>query len=40
MRDRELERESKRERERLVKGALSKPNPSYNAFPKLWDARV
>ena len=29
-----------REREREVKGAQSKPNPSPNAFPKLWDARV
>ena len=34
------ERERERERQRGVKGAQSKPNPSPNAFPKLWDARV
>ena len=34
------ESEREREREREVKGAQSTPNPSPNAFPKLWDARV
>ena len=33
-------RERERESERDVKGAQSKPNPSRNAFPKLWDARI
>ena len=32
--------ERERESERGVKGAQSKPNPSPNAFPKLWDTRV
>ena len=35
---REGEREKERERKREVKGAQSKPNPTHNAFPKLWDA--
>ena len=39
-RERERERKRKRERERGVRGAQSKPNPSTNSFPKLWDARV
>ena len=38
--EREKVREREREREREVKGAQRKPNPSPNAFPKLWDARV
>ena len=40
---RDIEREGEikeRERVREVKGAQSKPNPSPNAFPKLWDATV
>jgi hypothetical protein len=42
-RTRDIEREGEirvKERVREVKGAQSKPNPSPNDFPKLWEARV